>query len=407
MDPDDALRRQIGVRDAGLAQQAGGARDRGPAAGPHHECDQENRDQRKGQCHRDGGRETNTHLGRTLDQQQRSKQHRDRAAGGQHAVRANLRFDDEQRECEHQQPHGGSSNRQHRQRQQSHQHQDRARCARRHHAGGVEFDVQQQPAEDQNDEGQIRIGHHQHGSLPQARAVVHDRRPSSTENELQSVGAHDFAAIQTFEQILLIPHDEVGQMQVRRFLTGVRLRLEDRRLRGGRVAIVPHGQAADGGRGVVLDLVPHGRIHLLPQEDRGCRARMRARRHGGDVSRKQENEPGRGCASPRRRDEGDHRNGRSIDALHQCLRGFQHASRRIEPDQQERRAIALRLLDGMRQDVHCDGVNDRVEIDGHHRRRAPACWRKQGNEQEQQRNQAHELPRHQDTLVGGWCKHRS
>jgi hypothetical protein len=87
-------------------------------------------------------------------------------------------------------------------------------------------------------------------------------------------------------------------------------------------------------------------------------------RHGSDVAGLEEEESRRCGASTARTDERDNRNWGRNDLLHRLTRGVREAAGRVEAQQDKRTVRFTRLLNSPCDDVHRDGVNHPIEVNG-------------------------------------------
>jgi hypothetical protein len=98
------------------------------------------------------------------------------------------------------------------------------------------------------------------------------------------VEARDLTAIQLAHQVLLVSSYQLDQMILQRFFLRKRFAFQDGLL--GQIGVAaPFGhQASKQGRGIVLDLLFHDRIHFRPEQDRMSCAGVSAGRHGRDIA---------------------------------------------------------------------------------------------------------------------------
>ena len=165
-----------------------------------------------------------------------------------------------------------------------------------------------------------------------------------------------------------IRRHEIDHLQTEGLLGGNRFALPDRLLHPVLISRPLLGDSPDVGDGIVFHLLAHGLVHAppIPRAHGMGRADVRPGRHGGDVGRHGDDEPGRGRPCPGGRHIDDDGHGGVQDPLGDVPHGQIQTARRIQTDDQPLRAAFGRLTDTLEDvlgDRRRDGGADRDDVE--------------------------------------------
>ena len=203
---------------------------------------------------------------------------------------------------------------------------------------------------------------------------------------MSPIQARDFAAIESFQQILFVGCHQLDEMIVEGLLVGKRLAFADGFFGQRAIAAALGHDAAQRSGCVVFYLLLHDGVHLTTHQNGMRGAGVSAGRHGSDVAGFQNEESSGGRARAAGRHISDDRHRRGDKLLDGFAHGIHETAGSVQAHQQQGGIFLLGLPDGVRQDFDCDRMNDAIHVDGQHMRSA-CCQARRRQREEDQKSQ--------------------